>query len=234
MMRKQFVNQLNEINQSVIKMGSIIELSTNEMIEALDTLDVGKAKEIIKRDDEVDLLEQQIEKECINIIAQQQPVATDLRQVTSTMKIITDIERIADQCADISEYIIILSKLPRMTEPVKLEPMINVMRGMVVDVIDAFVEKDLEKCEEVLKSDDKVDEYFEKIKTELAEKMKENPDMIEQGICYLMIIKYIERMADHATNIAEWIKYIVTGVLTVGWFFRVLVKVKEFIWREYL
>ena len=216
MMRKQFIKQLKDINQNVIKMGSIIELSTTEMIEALETLDVKKAKEIIERDEEVNILEQQIERECINIIAQQQPVATDLRQITSTMKIITDIERIADQCADISEYIIILDKLPRVAEPVRLDSMVSVMQCMVVDVIDAFVEKDLDKCDQVIAADDKVDKNFDKIKSDLANMMAEKPDMIEQGICYLMIAKYVERMADHATNIAEWVKFIVTGVLTVG------------------
>lgn len=215
-MRKNFVNQLSELNQSVIKMGTVIELSTNEMVEALDSLDVKMAKTIIDRDDEVDLLEQQIERECINIIAQQHPLASDLREVTSIMKIITDIERIADQCADISEYIIILNKLSRVEEPVRLEDMIKVMQEMVIDVIDAFVEKDIEKCNKVIETDDIVDKHFNKIKKDLAEKIKQDPDTVNQGISYLMIAKYIERMADHATNIAEWIKFIVTGVLTVG------------------
>lgn len=215
-MRRQFINQLNELNQRVIKMGSIIELSTNEMVDALNTLDVEKAQAIIKRDDEVDLLEQQIERECINIIAQQQPLATDLREVTSIMKIITDIERIADQCADISEYIISLSKLPTIEEPVRLEPMIDAMKTMVIDVIDAFVEKDLEKAAHVVEADDIVDKHFKKIKKDIAKMMKEDPNIVDQGISYLMIAKYIERMADHATNIAEWIKFIVTGVLTIG------------------
>ena len=102
-MRKQFINQLNELNQDVIKMGSIIELSTNEMVEALNTLDVDMAKKIIERDDEVDLLEQQIERECINIIAQQQPVASDLREVTSIMKTVTEIERMADHATNVAE-----------------------------------------------------------------------------------------------------------------------------------
>lgn len=215
-MRKQFINQLNELNQDVIKMGSIIELSTNEMVEALNTLDVDMAKKIIERDDEVDLLEQQIERECINIIAQQQPVASDLREVTSIMKIVTDIERIADQCADISEYIIRLSKLPAIDEPVKLESMIEVMKTMVIDVIDAFVEKDLDMADHVVATDDTVDKHFKKIKKDLAKMIKNDPNTVDQAICYLMIIKYIERMADHATNIAEWVKFIVTGVLTIG------------------
>ncbi|NLJ90390.1 MAG: phosphate signaling complex protein PhoU [Clostridiales bacterium] len=215
-MRKQFINQLKELSKNVIKMGSIIELSTNEMIEALEDYDVAKAQAIIDRDMEVNLLEEQIERECINIIAQQQPLASDLREVTSIMKIITDIERIADQCADISEYIIQLSKLPRTEKPVRLEAMIDTTKGMVIDVIDAFVEKDLAKCERVIETDDIVDKHFNKIKQELADMMRANSDMVEQGICYVMIVKYLERMADHSTNIAEWVKFIVTGVLTIG------------------
>lgn len=216
MMRKQFVTQLNELNQDVIKMGSVIELSTNEIIEALDNLDVEKANAIIERDDEVDRLEEMIEKKCVNLIIQQQPVASDLREITSTMKIITDIERIADQCADIAEYIIILSKQPRVDEPVRLDAMKDIMQQMVIGVIDAYVEKDVEKCDEIIETDDIVDRHFEKIKADLASKMRTQPETIEQGIAYVMIAKYIERMADHATNIAEWIKYTVTGVITIG------------------
>ena len=216
MMRKQFINQLNELSQNVIKMGSLIELSTKEMVEALNTLDVDMAKKIMDRDDEVDLLEQEIERECINIIAQQQPVASDLREITSIMKIVTDIERIADQCADISEYIIRLNKLPAIDEPVRLEPMIEAMKTMVIGVIDAFVEKDLEKADHVIATDDGVDKHFKKIKKDLAKMVKKDSNTVEQVICYLMIAKYIERMADHATNIAEWVKFIVTGVLTIG------------------
>lgn len=215
-MRKQFINQLNELSQNVIKMGSLIELSTKEMVEALNTLDVDMAKKIMDRDDEVDLLEQEIERECINIIAQQQPVASDLREITSIMKIVTDIERIADQCADISEYIIRLNKLPAIDEPVRLEPMIEAMKTMVIGVIDAFVEKDLEKADHVIATDDGVDKHFKKIKKDLAKMVKKDSNTVEQVICYLMIAKYIERMADHATNIAEWVKFIVTGVLTIG------------------
>lgn len=215
-MRKQFITQLNELNQNVIKMGSIIELSINEVIEAFNTLDIDKANKIISRDKEIDLLEQEIERECINLIAKQQPLARDLREITSIMKIITDIERMADQCADISEYIIRLSKLPDIQEPVKLDEMIGAMKDMVVNTIDAFVKKDLDQARNVIKEDDVVDKYFDNISKDLMVMMKSNPNIIEQGMHYLMIIKYIERMADHSTNIAEWIKFIVTGKLTIG------------------
>lgn len=215
-MRQSFIAQLEELNNNVIKMGSVLELSTNEMIRALDTIDVEIAKRIITRDDEIDLLEQKIERDCINILAKQQPLATDLRKITSIMKIITDIERIADQCADISEYIIKLSKMPRIKAPANLGNMIEAMKKMVIDTIDSFVEADVEKASTVMKADDVVDKYFQDICDELSEMMQKDSKVIPQSICYLMVVKYLERMADHATNIAEWITFIVTGDLALG------------------
>lgn len=215
-MRQTFLAQLEELNNDVIKMGSILELSMNEMIGVIHDKDVEKAKKIIDRDDEIDLLEQQIEKECINIIAKQQPLASDLRKITSIMKIITDIERIADQCADISEYVIKLNKYPQMEAPKSLESMIEAMKKMVINTIDSFVEGDVEKAKSVIEADDEVDSDFEKITDELSLTMQNKPELVPQCICYLMMIKYLERMADHATNIAEWITFIVTGNLTVG------------------
>lgn len=216
MMRQGFIAQLEELNHNVIKMGSILELSTNEMIIALDTINVDKAAKIIARDDEIDLLENSIERECINILAKQQPLASDLRKITSIMKIITDIERIADQCADISEYIIRLAKLDKIKAPAHLFDMIGAMKKMVIDTIDSFVQGDLEKASSVILADDVVDDYFEKISEELSKMMQKNPNVVPQCICYLFIIKYLERMADHATNIAEWITYIITGDLALG------------------
>lgn len=215
-MRQTFLAQLEELNNDVIKMGSVLELSMNEMIGVMNDKDIEKAKKIIDRDDEIDMLEQQIEKECINIIAKQQPLASDLRKITSIMKIITDIERIADQCADISEYVIKLNKYPQMDPPKTLGMMIEAMKKMVINTIDSFVEADIEKARSVIDADDEVDADFEKITEELSLTMQKNPALVPQCICYLVIIKYLERMADHATNIAEWITYIVTGDLTIG------------------
>jgi len=216
MMRQSFIAQLEELKHSVIKMGSILELSTNEMIIALDNIDVEMAKTIIARDDEIDLAEQQIERECISILAKQQPLASDLRKITSIMKIITDIERIADQCADISEYIIRLGNLPKIKAPLHLSEMIGAMEKMVIDTIDSFVEGDLEKSANVILADDVVDVYFDKISEKLTEMMQADSMIIPQCVCYIMIAKYLERMADHATNIAEWIAFIITGDLALG------------------
>lgn len=216
MTRQLFIQELEELNQSVIRMGSILEMSLNEMIVALEKLDVPMAKKIIARDDEIDLLEQHIERECITIIAKQQPLATDLRKITSIMKIITDIERIADHCADISEYIIEIYKMPKIKAPDHLAPMINAMKKMVIGVIDSFITSDLEKASYVMISDDEVDDLSRKISSELIQMMQAEKETIPQGVSYLMIIKYLERMADHATNIAEWVKFIVTGDLVLS------------------
>lgn len=216
MTRQLFTQQLEELNQDVIKMGSILECSLNEMIAALGNLDAALAKKIIARDDEIDLLEQHIERECINLIAKQQPIATDLRKVTSVMKIITDIERIADHCSDISEYILSIHKMSPVKAPAYLDRMIEAMKRMVTGIIDSFVNNDLDKASQVIISDDEVDDLFEQISLELIQMMQENKDTIPQYVAYLMIIKYLERMADHATNIAGWIKFIVTGELVLS------------------
>lgn len=211
MTRQVFMQELDELNQNVIKMGSILEMSLNEMILALENMDVILAKKIIVRDDELDMMEQHIERECISIIAKQQPLASDLRKITSIMKIVTDIERIADHCEDISKYIINIHKMPQIKAPEHLGDMIAAMKNMVIATIDSFVTNDLEKATEVIIADDIVDGLFEKISDELIEMMEGNKEIIPQCVGYLMIIKYLERMGDHATNIAEWIKFIVTG-----------------------
>lgn len=213
MTRQVFAQELEALHQDVIKMGSILELSLNEMILALDKLDEALAKKIIARDDEIDLLEQHIERECITIIAKQQPLASDLRKVTSIMKIITDIERIADHCSDISEYILALRKMPTIKAPNYLADMIEAMKHMVTGIIDSFVNSDLEKASAIIIADDAVDDLFEKISLELIKTMQNDSGAVPQCVAYLMIIKYLERMADHSTNIAGWIKFIVTGEL---------------------
>lgn len=216
MTRHIFMQELRELNQHVIRMGSLLEKSINDVILALEKLDATLANEIIKNDDVIDDLEHQIERECIAMIAKQQPLASDLRKVTSIMKIVTDVERIADHCADISEYIIALSKQSNVIAPKHLKEMVNVMKGMVIDTIDSFVEVDGEKAKQVIAKDDIVDNYFTSISDELTKIMQGNKEAIPACVSYLMIIKYLERMADHATNIAEWIEYIITGTMIEG------------------
>ena len=211
--RQRYMAELETMNRDVIQMSTLIEESIGKVMHALKTVDADIAHKIIEDDDVIDELERKIEAECISIIAKEQPVAKDLRRVTSIMRMISDIERIADHCSDISEYIILLSKEERIIMPDFVEEMLTKMKEMVVKTIDSFVNEDIEKAAYVKTSDDVVDDYFEKIMKELCIAMKHNPESIKQYAYYLMIIKYIERMADHATNMAEWNMFIITGDL---------------------
>lgn len=213
--RQKYMSELEEMNQDVIQMSAGIEAAIQKVSKALKSTDEKLAHKIIEEDDIIDEMEQRIEKECITMIAKQQPVAKDLRRVTSIMRIISDIERIADHCSDISKYIIKLSQEDAVSMPEYVEQMLERMKEMVVTVIDSFVNEDLKKAAWVQQSDDVVDDYFQKILQELCIAMKHNPESIKQYVYYIMIVKYIERMADHATNMAEWNMYIVTGELDI-------------------
>lgn len=213
--RHLYLEELESLNNDVIKMGSLLEESIEDVIHALTKTDGRLAKIIIDNDDKIDDLEKKIEQTCISLIAKQQPLATDLRRITSIMRIIADIERIADHCSDIAEYIVLLAQIKKVAMPDYLLAMIDQMKQMVIDTIDSFVTGNVIQADEVIKADDIVDDYFEKIKAELCAAMKHNPEAITQYVDYLMIVKYVERMADHSTNIAGWIKFIVTGDLTM-------------------
>lgn len=211
--RQRYMAELEEMNQNVIQMSTRIEESIGKVIYALKNKDSEVANKIIEDDDAIDEMEREIEAECIRIIAKQQPVAKDLRRVTSIMRMISDIERIADHCADISEYIILLSKEEKIPMPMLVEDMLMKMKEMVVAAIDSFVNEDLEKAYYVKKADDVVDHYFDQILQDLCAAMEKQPELVKQYAYFIMIIKYIERMADHATNMAEWNIFIITGDL---------------------
>lgn len=211
--RQRYMEELEEMNRNVIQMSTLLEESIGKVIHALKNKDSEVAKKIIKDDDAIDEMERKIEAECITIIAKEQPVAKDLRRITSIMRMISDIERTADHCADISEYIILLSKEDSIPMPKSVEQMLLKMKEMVVAVVDSFVNEDLEKSLWVKKEDDVVDDYFDSILQELCVEIQNNPEATKQYAYMIMIIKYIERMADHATNMAEWNAFIITGDL---------------------
>ena len=211
--RAVYLEELNKLNRHVIKMGTILETSINMTLKNLTELRDDVAHNIISRDDQIDDLEVNIEKECIDLIAKQQPVASDLRRITSIMKLVTDIERIADHCSDISEYVLRLCVQERITPPKNLFLMAEAMRGMANGVIMSFVNQDEEAARAVADQDDIVDGFFHQLLNELSEMMQEKPEIIPQCMEYLMITKYLERMADHSANIAKWIGFIVTGEL---------------------
>ena len=210
-MRSKLDEQLNELNDALIEMGSIVKQAIANADKALIEQNVALAQEIMESDDEIDNKEKEIESLCLKLIIRQQPVAGDLRLVSAVLKIITDLERIGDHAKDISELTILLSGSQYIKKLEHITQMAEATMKMVTDSIDAFVKKDLELAEQVIIYDDVVDHLFAMVKKDLIDLMKENPDNGDQAIDLIMIAKYYERIGDHATNVAEWIVFSLTG-----------------------
>ena len=210
-MRNRFDRQLSTLNDELIEMGSMIEKSIEPAIKALVNQDVDLARHAIEADEEIDRQERIIEDLCLKLLLQQQPVAKDLRLISSALKMITDMERIGDHASDISEITIALADQPYIKKLEHIQQMAKETMIMLVGSIEAFVDKDLEKANEVIKRDDVVDDLFDKVKKELIQMIHENADKGEQAADLLMVAKYMERIGDHATNISEWVIFSITG-----------------------
>jgi len=210
-MRNRFDRQLSTLNDELIEMGSMIEKSIETAIKALVNQDVDLARHAIEADEEIDRQERIIEDLCLKLLLQQQPVAKDLRLISSALKMITDMERIGDHASDISEITIALADQPYIKKLEHIQQMAKETMIMLVGSIEAFVDKDLEKANEVIKRDDVVDDLFDKVKKELIQMIHENADKGEQAADLLMVAKYMERIGDHATNISEWVIFSITG-----------------------
>lgn len=210
-MRNRFDRQLSTLNDELIEMGSMIEKSIEMAIKALVNQDVDLARHAIEADEEIDRQERIIEDLCLKLLLQQQPVAKDLRLISSALKMITDMERIGDHASDISEITIALADQPYIKKLEHIQQMAKETMIMLVGSIEAFVDKDLEKANEVIKRDDVVDDLFDKVKKELIQMIHENADKGEQAADLLMVAKYMERIGDHATNISEWVIFSITG-----------------------
>ena len=204
-MRSKFDEQLNMLNQEMMHMGTMIEERIQKAIEALIDGNTDLAKEIMDSDNEVDREQKIIESVCFNLLMQQQPVARDLRVISAAMKMVTDMERIGDHAADISEMTIMMqsTSFPSQLEDIKKMASETVL--MLIRSIEAYVEKDMEKARKVIAHDDVVDELFDRNKSDIIEMIHKDPTQGEQAVDLLMIAKYFERIGDHATNIAEWV-----------------------------
>ena len=206
-MATHFERQLEALHVQIITMGSFCEKAISLSNKAIQGEDCIKA--IFETDREIDTKEREIENLCMRILLHQQPVARDLREVSAALKMISDMERIGDQTADIAD----LSKYID-EKHVEIPPLIGKMAEMTVNMVtesvDAFVKRDLELCRKVIDDDDQVDDAFNQIKEELAELMYQNLDA-KAGLDLLMTAKYMERIGDHAVNIAEWVEYAITG-----------------------
>jgi len=210
-MRSKFDEQLVKLNDLMVEMGTLIEKSIILATQALEEQDVKLAKKAIEFESEVNQIEKDIEALCMRLLLQQQPVARDLRLISAALKMITDMERISDQAADISEIVIMMKKAPYIQKPERIPKMAAATVKMVKDSIEAFVQKDLMLAQEVIKYDDLVDELFDEVKLVLIELMRADNANSEQCIDFLMIAKYFERIGDHACNIAEWVIFSITG-----------------------
>ncbi len=206
-MRLKFDQQLQRLNDEMIRMGTMIEENIQEAIETLVNFDEDRAKEIIRRDSAVDEKQKEIEGICFHLLIQQQPVARDLRAITAAMKMVTDMERIGDHAADISEMTIFMAGKPKHKSMETILNMASEAMIMLIQSIDAFVKKDMELAEHVIAQDDVVDNLFDRVKMELIDLIRSNPEGGEQEIDMLMIAKYLERIADHSVNLAEWVEY---------------------------
>ena len=212
-MRRNYNNELQALCDSVKQMGLAIEDSIDKTWKALQKVDVKAAQEIIQGDDVIDQMERSIEKACLELVITQGPVASDWRRIASIMRMISDLERIADHCSDISEYVVQMAAKPAVDLPAQMEKMFSLMKSMVNSTVTAFVESDEAQARSVIAQADLQDDYFLQVVEDLCARMKQNPEEIRQRVDQLMIAKYLERMSDHSTNLAEWVVYIVSGEL---------------------
>ena len=209
-MRKTFDEQLMQLNREMITMGSLCEKVIAMAAKSLLEGDKELAAKVVHSDSEIDQKEREIEAMCLKLLLQQQPVARDLRIVSSALKMITDMERIGDQSADIAE-IVTVADLTASDDTMHIGNMARAAIKMVTGAVDAFVSRDVRAAVEVIKYDDVVDDLFNKVKHELLESLHTSTKKAEYALDLLMIAKYFERIGDHATNIAEWVVFSITG-----------------------
>ena len=210
-MRTRFDTELDNLNSDMIAMGALCENAISEAMQSLFTADKAAAQRTIEEDREIDRKEKDIEALCLRLLLQQQPVARDLRVISSALKMITDMERIGDQAADIAELIRHMHLTPVSRQNKHLSKMAEATKKMVTESIDAFVKKDAALATKVLADDDLVDSLFLKLRRDIIEMIAADPGCGEEAVDVLMIAKYLERIGDHATNIAEWVLFSITG-----------------------
>lgn len=210
-MRELFQKQLEALHVMLIEMGALCEQVIERTYKVILSEDKEAAAEIIEKDSVIDLKEREIESSCLKLLLHQQPVAGDLRQISAALKMITDMERIGDQAADIADIVKASKNLKTAAAATKLGDMAKATMKMVTESIDSFVKQDLDIARKVIADDDYVDAMFLEIKHQLAAEMTNDAENKERILDILMIAKYYERIGDHATNIAEWVEFAITG-----------------------
>lgn len=211
-MRKKFDQELEAVKENLAKMGLLCEQGIEMAIEYIEKPDQKLETSIAETEQEIDDMERQIKSQCLKLFMREQPVASDLRAVSAAMRMISDLERIGDHAEDIAEVAKYLnedgSPAGSMNE---LREMSRAASAMVRNAVEAYAKKDLDLANQVAASDDVVDSYFEKIKRDIATQISENVESAQHGLDSLMVAKYLERIGDHSVNLAEWVRFMITG-----------------------
>mgnify|MGYP005835154335 FL=1 len=206
-----FDDELRNLKEKILKMGLLVEAAVRDSIKSLVERNSDLAREVIKNDHRINALDVEIDEECIRLIALRQPKAGDLRFITTAMKITTDLERMGDLAEDICERAIELNEEPPLKPYIDIPRMAEIAQGMLIDVLDAFMRKEASIAYDVIKRDDEVDRLTVQVFNELLFFMIQDPKTVSRAIKITYIAKYLERIADHATNIAEMVIYMVEG-----------------------
>ena len=212
MPRILFDRELKTLMTKMTDMGNTVDDRIAQTIEALRTMNLEIAEDVAKSDNQIDQMEHQIETMCMNLLALQQPIASDLRMIATCLKILTDIEREADQCADICEILTVGERNSNSLAINHVVKMLETARDMFRRAMDVFISRDVETAKQICVDDDIVDGMFSKIILEVCDTITQAPKNVMCEVDLIFIIKYIERMGDHATNIAEWVIFMETGV----------------------
>ena len=211
MIRSKFDNQLERMKNMIVELGGEIELAISSAIAALHTQDGNLARTVIGYHEEIDQKEKEIEALCLRLLLKNQPVAGDLRTISSALKMVTDMERIGDQAADIAELSFYLAQSAKLTSTNFVPQMAQATTKMVIDSIDAFVKNDLLLANSVIKYDNIIDSLFDQVKNDQIALIQENSDNSIEAVDWIMVAKYLERIGDHAVNIADWVILSITG-----------------------
>lgn len=212
MVRVEFQKELESLHQDIIRMSAMVEGAINEAVLALMDMDCVRAQKVVDGDDAIDEMERAIDRKCVEIIARQQPVASDLRDITSTLKLITDLERIADHASDISERVMAMcGQDSRIPVPYDISRMAEFSKNMLREALDSYVTRNEEQAARTIEMDTQVDEMYERIKAYLTHLMKVDTQNVEQLVELLLVSKYFERISDHAQNVAEWVLFFIKG-----------------------
>ena len=210
-MRNKFDEQLQRLHVELIQMGAACEDGISAAAEALLKGDESLVPAALEAERDLDRREREVENLCLKLLLQQQPVARDLREISAALKMISDLERIGDQAADIAELASYV-RVPDGSGVMHIADMTRAVIGMVTDSVDSFVKRDLDLARAVCAADDQVDALFDQVKRELIDMISSDAAWGQQGLDLLMVAKYLERIGDHATNVAEWVEYSITGV----------------------